>query len=106
MLTYTLCLQSKGKYSFRVRTKEYERIINNKFDPYCEESTIEVTAEVIESGRGTTQSADLVIPLGANQVILSFTDDTAQLFRAGLSYRAMVGSLNVTRPAKIGNICT
>ena len=86
-------MQSKGKYSFTVRTEEYERIINNKFDPYCEESVIEVTAEVRESGRGTTQSADLVIPLGTNRVILSFTDDTPQLFRAGLSYRARVGSL-------------
>ena len=91
MFTYMLCLQNNGKYSFTVRTKEYERIINNKFDPYCEESTIEVTAEVRESGRGTTQSADLVMPLGTNRVILSFTDDTAQLFRAGLSYRARVG---------------
>ena len=92
MHSWLLCLQNKGKYSFTVSTEfeEYEKIINTTFDPYCEESTITVTAEVSESGRGTTQSADLIIPLGTNQVTLSFTDDTAQLFRAGLPYRAKV----------------
>lgn len=92
MHSWLLYLQNKGKYSFTVSTQseEYEKILNRRFDPYCEKLTITVTAEVRESGRGTTQSTDLIIPLGTNRVTLSFTDDTAQLFRAGLPYRAKV----------------
>ena len=94
MHSWLLYLQNKGKYSFTVSTEfeEYEKILNRRFDPYCEKLTITVRAEVRESGRGTTQSADLIIPLGTNRVTLSFTDDTAQLFRAGLPYRAKVHS--------------
>lgn len=82
--------QNKGKYSFAISTEEYQRIVRYRFDPFCVKSTIKVTAEVRENGRGTTQSADMTIPLVANPITLSFTDDTPRSFRAGLPYTARV----------------
>ena len=87
----------KGKYSFAISTEEYERIVRYRFDPFCVKSTIKVTAEVRESGRGTTQSAEMTIPLVANPITLSFTDGTARSFRAGLPYTARVSSYYIIK---------
>jgi len=53
-------------------------------------STIKITAEVAEAGRGTTQSTEMIIPLVANPVTLSFAEGTPQSFRPGLPYMARV----------------
>ena len=87
-------MQDKGKYSFAISTEEYQRIVRYRFDPFCVKSTIKVTAEVRENGRGTTQSTDMTIPLVANPVKLSFTD-TARSFRAGLPYTARVSLITL-----------
>ena len=49
-----------------------------------------MTAEVTENGRETTQSTDMIVPLVANPIALSFTDDIARSFRAGLPYTTRV----------------
>lgn len=64
----------------------------------CTKSTINVTAEVRENGRGSTETADIVIPLGASQIFLTFTEGTGQLFRAGLPYKARVSLWNTELP--------
>jgi len=87
---FIIYVQKKGKYSFSISTEEYQRIVRYRFDPFCVKSTVKVTAEVREIGRGTTQSADTVIPLVANPIALSFTDGNARSFRAGLPYTTRV----------------
>jgi len=64
--------------------------VRYRFDPFCVKSTIKITAEVAEAGRGTTQSTEMVIPLVANPVTLSFAEGTPRSFRPGLSYMARV----------------
>jgi len=92
---YCLYTKDKGKYSFVISTEEYQRIVRYRFDPFCVKSTIKVTAEVAENGRGTTQSADTIIPLLANPVTLSFADGTARSFRAGLPYTIRVSIVSI-----------
>ena len=89
-------MQDNGKYSFVISTEEYQRIVRYRFDPFCVKSTIKVTAEVRENGRGTTQSTDMIIPLVANPIKLSFTD-TARSFRAGLPYTARVSLITLLK---------
>ena len=85
-----LLLQDNGAFSFRINTNLYREVVRYRFDPFCVNSRVRITAEVEEAGRGTKQSDTVSFPLVANPVRVRLADDNPQLFRAGLNYTLKV----------------
>jgi len=77
-----------GTFTFQISSNHsHETLVARyKYDPFCVNSRVHITAEVEEAGRGTKQSDTTSFPLVANPVQVKFADDNPQLFRAGLNY--------------------
>ena len=78
-------MQANGTFTFRISSNH-----SSKYDPFCVNSRVRITAEVEEAGRGTKQSDTVSFPLVVNPVRVKLADDNPQLFRAGLNYTLKV----------------
>ena len=86
-------MQVNGTFTFQISSNHSHEILvaRYKYDLFCVNSRVRITAEVEEAGRGTKQSDTIAFPLVASPVRVNFADDNPQLFRAGLNYTLKVG---------------
>jgi len=86
-------MQVNGTFTFQISSNHSHKtlVARYKYDPFCMNSQVRITAEVEEAGRGTKQLDTISFPLVASPVRVNFADDNPQLFRAGLNYTLKVG---------------
>ena len=60
------------------------------FDPFCVASSLEVSAEVTEKGRGTKYRSNVTFPLVTNTVTFLVDKEMRGTFKPGLSYNIKV----------------
>ena len=87
---FSLIFQTNGEYAIEIPASAYMNVARYRYDPFCVKSTIDIVAEVTESGRNTTQSAKTTIPLVSNPITVSFDDSNPNVFRPGLPYTVKV----------------
>ena len=90
---YLLLPQANGAFNFRINSNFYREVVRYRFDPFCVNSRVRITAEVEEAGRGAKQSDTISFSLVSNPVRVKLADDNPQLFRAGLNYTLKVNTI-------------
>ena len=90
---FLLLPQTNGAFNFRINSNFYREVVRYRFDPFCVNSRVRITAAVEEAGRGTKQSDTVSFSLVANPVRVKLADDNPQLFHAGLNYTLKVYSI-------------
>ena len=85
-----LLFQSNGQWTYRINSNFYRNRLMFRFDPFCVNARMRITAVVEEEGRGETQSDSVTAPFVDAPVSLTFADDNPDLFRPGLNYTVKV----------------
>ena len=65
-------------------------MVRYRYDPFCVKSTVNLIAEVEESGRGTKLTDTHSFQLVYSSVDLKFHDDNPKVFRPGMNYAMKV----------------
>ncbi len=68
-------------------------MVRYRYDPFCVKSSIKLTAEVEEAGRGTKIAESTVIPLVFSPIDVKFAEDNSKIFRPGLNYTLKVSHM-------------
>lgn len=82
--------QANGRYTVRIPSEKFRQSVRYRYDPFCTKSSIKVTAEVEEAGRGTKIAESATIPLAFSALSVKFADDNSKVFHPGLNYSLKV----------------
>ncbi|XP_064400639.1 C3 and PZP-like alpha-2-macroglobulin domain-containing protein 8 [Halichondria panicea] len=75
-----------GRAVISIPSEGYHDMVRYRYDPFCVKSSIKLTAEVEEAGRGTKIAESTVIPLVFSPIDVKFAEDNSKIFRPGLNY--------------------
>ena len=67
-------------------------MVRYRYDPFCVRSSIQLVAEVEESGRGTKIADTHSFQLVFSSVDVKFADDNPRVFRPGMNYTMKVAA--------------
>ena len=85
-----LCSQVNGRAMISIPSERYHSMVRYRYDPFCVKSSIKLTAEVEEAGRGTKIAESTVSPLVFSPIDVKFAEDNSKIFRPGLNYTLKV----------------